>query len=56
MDNKIQLLAKEFTELLREDVSLPLSKRYSIGMLLAMRPWEADMFQALARDRHETNK
>lgn len=39
LQNKLQLLAKEFTELLRQDVSLPLSKRHAIGFLLAMRPW-----------------
>jgi len=50
LQNKLQTLAKEFTELLRHDMSLPVAKRHTIGFLLAMRPWQAEMFQALTRD------
>jgi len=46
---KIQSLAKEFTELHRQDAGLPLEKRHSIGFLLAMRPWELEVFEPLLR-------
>jgi DNA-binding Xre family transcriptional regulator len=47
--NKMKILAKEFTELHRQDSSLPLEKRHNIGFMLAMRPWELDIFQPLQR-------
>jgi len=46
---KMQVLAKEFTELLRQDTKLPLGKRNSVGFLLAFRPWEAEIFKPLTR-------
>jgi len=49
--NKMQALASEFTELLRQDVKLPIDKRHSVGFMLAMRPWEADIFQPLTRKK-----
>ena len=47
--SKMQTLAKEFTELLRHDVKLPLDKRHSVGFMLAMRPWDAEIFKSLTR-------
>jgi DNA-binding Xre family transcriptional regulator len=47
--SKIQALAKEFTELHRQDAKLPLDKRHNIGFMLAMRPWELEVFQPLRR-------
>jgi DNA-binding Xre family transcriptional regulator len=49
MTNKIQNLAKEFTDLHRQDAHLPLNKRHSIGFLLAMRPWELEVFKPLIK-------
>lgn len=47
LQNKIQALSKEFTELHRQDTSLPLDKRHNIGLMLAIRPWELDVFTPL---------
>ena len=47
MINKMQSLAKEFTELHRQDAHLPLEKRHNIGFMLALRPWELEVFQPL---------
>lgn len=47
--NKMQVLAKEFTELHRKDAQLPLEKRHTMGFILAMRPWEAKVFQPYIR-------
>ena len=47
--NKIQVLEKEFTELLRKDAKLPFEKRHSVGFMLALRPWQADLFNSLMR-------
>ena len=47
--HKMQALAKEFTDLHRQDSRLPLDKRHTIGFMLAMRPWDAEVFQPLVR-------
>lgn len=47
MINKLKALALEFTELHRQDLSLPLKKRYSQGLLIAIRPWELEVFKPL---------
>ena len=49
MINKIKSLANEFSELHRQDASLPLDKRHNIGFMLAFRPWELEVFQPLQR-------
>lgn len=46
---KLQLLAKEFTELQRQDARLPLDKKENLGLLLALKPWEYDLFQPMLR-------
>lgn len=45
--NKMQALASELTELHRQDARLPLDKRHNIGVLLALRPWELEVFRPL---------
>ena len=45
--NKMQSLAKEFTDLHRQDAKLPLEKRHNIGFMLAMRPWDLEIFEPL---------
>lgn len=49
--NKIHTLAKEFIELHREDARLPLGKRHNIGFMLALRPWELEVFRPLRRPK-----
>lgn len=49
MLSKIQATAREFTELQRQDEALPMTKRRNVAMLLAMRPWELEMFGHLRR-------
>lgn len=44
---KIQILSKEFTDMHRQDAKLPLEKRHNIGFMLAMRPWELEVFEPL---------
>ena len=43
--NKLQILAREFHDLHRQDACMPLGKRHSIGFMLALRPWEMEVFQ-----------
>ena len=47
--NKMQTLAREFIELHRQDARLPLEKRNNIGFMLALRPWELEVFRPLRR-------
>jgi len=46
---KLLALGKEFTELHRQDCDLPLGKRRSIGLLLALREWEFTAFKPFSR-------
>ncbi|MGB5177739.1 MAG: helix-turn-helix transcriptional regulator [Gammaproteobacteria bacterium] len=48
---KLLALAKEFNELHRQDSNLPLEKRRSIGLLLALREWEFAAFRPFSRHR-----
>ena len=47
--NKMQMLAKEFTEMHRQDARLPFDKRKNVGYMLALRPWELEVFRPLRR-------
>jgi DNA-binding Xre family transcriptional regulator len=47
--NKMKMLSQEFTELHRQDARLPLNKRRNIGLMLAIRPWELEVFRPLRR-------
>jgi len=51
--NRMQSLAKEFTDLYRQDINLPLEKRRTIGFMLAMRPWNAEVFTPLTKSSSE---
>lgn len=53
LSNKMQLLAREFTDLHRQDSRLPLEKRHTIGFMLAMRPWEVSVLQPLIRSSEQ---
>ena len=47
MLRKLRALSREFTELHHNDLDLPLDSRKSMGLLVAMRPWEFDLFKPL---------
>lgn len=51
MINKLKSLALEFTELHRQDLGLPLEKRYNLGLLMAIRPWDLDAFKPLISNK-----
>lgn len=42
-------VALKINELMRQDLKLPLDKRYSVGTVLAMRKWELSVFAKLRR-------
>ncbi|WP_455222525.1 helix-turn-helix domain-containing protein [Kaarinaea lacus] len=46
---KLNDLAKEFSTILDEDLSLPVEKRRNIGLVLAFRPWELSVFSSLRK-------
>ncbi len=47
--NKLKSLANEFAELHRQDACLSLEKRHNIGLMLALRPWDLDVFIPLQK-------
>ena len=46
---KMQRLLAEFSELHEEDSGLPLDERFGSSLMIALRPWELSLFQALRR-------
>ena len=50
MMKKMEKLLSEFGELHEEDAALPLEQRFGSSILIAMRPWEFGVFQALRRN------
>lgn len=51
MQRKLDLLAQEFSELVRADAVLPLDERHGTSLLLAQRHWEFSLFAELRRDK-----
>jgi len=49
MIEKMKALAHEFTELHRQDFNLSLPNRHNQGLMLAMRPWQFDVFEPLMK-------
>jgi transcriptional regulator with XRE-family HTH domain len=47
---RLRRTAREFAELHRDDIRLPLSDRHGTSLLLALRPWEPRAFRALRRN------
>ncbi len=47
---RLRRTAREFAELHRDDLALPISDRHGTSLLLAVRPWEPRAFRALRRD------
>ena len=50
LNKKLSMLANEFQSLQRDDEKLPVQSRRSCGLMLAFRPWESSVFNALRRD------
>ena len=46
---KLEKLAAEFAELNQEDRQLPYVQRHGYSLLIALRPWRADVFDRLSR-------
>jgi transcriptional regulator with XRE-family HTH domain len=53
MLQKIEQLASQFNELNQEDRHLPLHQRTGYSVILAMRPWRAEIFKDLRKDRRQ---
>lgn len=51
--NKIKKLAADFNTHHDDDISLPLADRFGTSMVLAIRPWELNAFEALRRPGRE---
>ena len=49
LNKKLEALAREFALLQQDDSRLPAESRYNSGMMLAIRPWELSVFEALQR-------
>lgn len=50
MQQKLRRLALDFRHCHQEDLALPLDQRFGMSMILAIRPWEIQVFQAYRRD------
>ena len=50
---KIQHLAQEMNDMNTESESLPLGQRFGTSLMMAIRPWEIDVFQELRRQPDE---
>lgn len=48
--HRLQRLLQEFTEMHEEDGAAPAETRYGTSLLLAMRPWEPQVFEELRRE------
>ena len=46
---KLNELAKDFTTVLDDDLSIPVEKRRNAGLVIAFRPWELSAFSSLRR-------
>ncbi|MEC4090772.1 helix-turn-helix transcriptional regulator [Pseudoalteromonas rubra] len=47
---RLEQLTKEVAQLNQQDARLPLDKRQSVGLFLAMRPWQLGLFNDLRRE------
>lgn len=47
---RLNALSHEFSQLLKEGTSTPMSERHNVGLLLAMREWEPSMFTVMRHD------
>lgn len=49
LKHRLNQLTQEAAQLNQQDAQLPVDKRYSLGLLLAMRPWELRLFAGMRR-------
>ncbi|MFE8069864.1 helix-turn-helix transcriptional regulator [Marinobacteraceae bacterium S3BR75-40.1] len=49
IQQKIKRLALDFRHCHQEDLNLPLEQRFGVSMLVAMRPWELEVFDNLRK-------
>ncbi|NND60819.1 MAG: helix-turn-helix transcriptional regulator [Gammaproteobacteria bacterium] len=50
LHRRINALAREFDDLCQSDAALPMSQKYGVSTVLAVRPWEFSGFTKLRRD------
>ena len=53
VQRRMQRLAQEFRHAHQEDLNEPLHNRYGTSMVMAMRPWELDVFRKMRRPGKE---
>ncbi|WP_086929611.1 helix-turn-helix domain-containing protein [Agarilytica rhodophyticola] len=51
LQKKMQRLAREFNELMQSDAGVPMSERFGTTMVMAMRPWEYELFKQYLRSK-----
>ena len=51
---KLDMLAREFATMLRQDLSVPLTERTNTGVVLAIRNWEFSAFYNMRRETEKT--
>jgi len=56
LKRRINVLAHEFSELLRESAAAPLHERHNVGLLLAMREWEPLFVTAQRKQANASNQ
>ncbi len=49
LNKKLEVLAREFALLQQDDSRLPVKSRFNSGLMLAIRPWELSVFEALEK-------
>ncbi len=49
LKHRLNQLTQEAAQLNQQDAQLPVEKRHSLGLLLAMRPWELRLFAGMRR-------
>lgn len=50
--NRIKYLAKEFNELILESKTVPHDQNFGTSLLIAMRPWQVEVFDELRRTKN----
>ncbi len=51
MQKKMQRLAREFNELLQSDSGLPMEEKHGTTMVMAIRPWQYELFRPYLRNK-----
>lgn len=50
LSRRLNVLAHEFSELLRDSAAAPVAERHNIGLFIATREWEPEIFSAQRRE------